>query len=182
MTGRPVFSGRTRLDLAARHLMEEPRATEREAPEGSVPPELDELILQLLAKDPTRRPASLAVVRRVLEQCVSRLEVEATLPVGTIGTWRQRQSCFWSVQAKTSERSSSRRQLGRPKHGASQQQRSSGPSNRRPTQQSASVWSSVGRGFTTTEPASASEPRPCTGRSGKPSPPMRLSMASTSWS
>jgi serine/threonine-protein kinase len=64
-TGRPPFVAETSGDLLIAHAtLIPPRASELEP---RVPPALDELIVQLLAKDPAQRPASMADVATLLE-------------------------------------------------------------------------------------------------------------------
>ncbi|MFE1320048.1 serine/threonine-protein kinase [Kitasatospora phosalacinea] len=57
LTGRPPFGSGDPVPLMLRHLSEPPRPPGPEAP-GPVPPELDRLVLDLLAKDPDARPRS----------------------------------------------------------------------------------------------------------------------------
>jgi len=65
VTGRPPFSGERIAEVIGQHINVVPApASERGA---QIPAALDELISQLLAKDPERRPASAAEVRQRLE-------------------------------------------------------------------------------------------------------------------
>ncbi|MFC8718726.1 protein kinase [Kitasatospora sp. NPDC057198] len=61
LTGRPPFGTGAPAALMMRHVTEPARPAGPEAP-GPVPPELDRLILDLLAKDPGQRPGSAAEV------------------------------------------------------------------------------------------------------------------------
>jgi tetratricopeptide (TPR) repeat protein len=74
-TGQPVFSGRSALDVVARHLEAQPQPMSSHVPAGRVSPELDDLVLQLLHKESHRRPSSVAEVRRSLAECVARFAV-----------------------------------------------------------------------------------------------------------
>ncbi len=56
LTGFVPFDGETALQIVARHVQDEPRPPRDLAPDVS--PELERLVLQLLAKDPAARPAS----------------------------------------------------------------------------------------------------------------------------
>jgi eukaryotic-like serine/threonine-protein kinase len=57
LTGDPVFSHRVALATALAHVQEDP-VPPSERSEHEIPPALEALILQCLAKDPTARPAS----------------------------------------------------------------------------------------------------------------------------
>jgi eukaryotic-like serine/threonine-protein kinase len=60
LTGRPPFSGDRMMAVMAKILFEEaPRPSEIR---GDLPPELDELIVRMMAKDPDDRPESAAAV------------------------------------------------------------------------------------------------------------------------
>ncbi|GAA2116110.1 hypothetical protein GCM10009759_61450 [Kitasatospora saccharophila] len=61
LTGRPPFGAGDPVPLMLRHLSEPARPPGHEAP-GPVPPELDRLVLDLLAKDPDERPRSASEV------------------------------------------------------------------------------------------------------------------------
>ena len=58
LTGRAPFAGESALDAAFGHLTQAPVTPSSVAPRGFVPPEVDELILNLLEKEPNRRPAN----------------------------------------------------------------------------------------------------------------------------
>ncbi|MGZ3453737.1 MAG: serine/threonine-protein kinase [Polyangiales bacterium] len=65
ITGKPAFSGPNAVAVLARVLLEEaPRTRHFEA---SVPPQLDELVARMLAKDPAARPRDAVAVLRALE-------------------------------------------------------------------------------------------------------------------
>jgi eukaryotic-like serine/threonine-protein kinase len=75
LTGRLVFEAGSALQMVARHLYDSPEPPSRYAPE--VPPALERLVLQCLAKRPEDRPASAAELARALETVA--LEVENEL-------------------------------------------------------------------------------------------------------
>ncbi len=60
VTGRPPFTAEDPAHVLTQHLTVAPVAPSRHAPD--VPPALDRLIMELLAKEPQRRPASAAAV------------------------------------------------------------------------------------------------------------------------
>jgi serine/threonine-protein kinase len=65
LTGRRVFEGTTAVQVAVQHAQATPVPPSRRT-DRAVPPELDALVLQLLEKDPARRPASAEEVARRL--------------------------------------------------------------------------------------------------------------------
>ena len=65
LTGEPPFPGEDAVAIIGQHLNAEPVAPSRHRPE--IPPALDRLILELLAKAPDDRPQSAAEARRALE-------------------------------------------------------------------------------------------------------------------
>jgi serine/threonine-protein kinase len=64
-TGQLVFEGATAAAVIAAHPRDEPVAPSKRT-ELSAPPALDELVLSLLARDPTARPQSADELRRRL--------------------------------------------------------------------------------------------------------------------
>ena len=64
LTGRQVFEGGTVMQVFAHHLQTPPAPPSQFA--GAVPPDLDELVLDCLAKDPEDRPESAAALDRRL--------------------------------------------------------------------------------------------------------------------
>jgi hypothetical protein len=66
LTGRPPFTGADALALLTAHRFTEPEPPSRHAP--GIPPALDALLLEMLAKRPEDRPASAAVVRDRLDR------------------------------------------------------------------------------------------------------------------
>jgi tetratricopeptide (TPR) repeat protein/tRNA A-37 threonylcarbamoyl transferase component Bud32 len=67
LSGKPVFGEKPALEVAFGHLMQDPAAPSNVAPRGWVPRELDELVLALLDKNPSRRPKDAAAVLELLE-------------------------------------------------------------------------------------------------------------------
>ncbi|MAC27475.1 MAG: serine/threonine protein kinase [Sandaracinus sp.] len=65
LTGEPVFEGTTTVEICAAHLHREPAPPSERVPE--IPDALEGLVLQLLAKDPTERPADGAALVRELD-------------------------------------------------------------------------------------------------------------------
>ena len=66
LTGRTVFEAPSGMAMALAHVQNEPIAPSQRT-ELSVPPELDELLLTCLAKDPAGRPSSARALRAKLE-------------------------------------------------------------------------------------------------------------------
>jgi serine/threonine-protein kinase len=77
LTGRRPFTGRAPMEVMARHLKDAPPAPSSLV---TLPPELDALILQLLAKEPSRRPGSATEVAQRLEALAQRLGPAAPAP------------------------------------------------------------------------------------------------------
>ncbi len=65
LTGQMVFDGRTSYEIIAHHLKTEPVPPSQRT-ELPVPPELDRVVLDCLAKDPAQRPASARELARRL--------------------------------------------------------------------------------------------------------------------
>jgi len=74
LTGRPPFVADNAMEMVAKHLMETPLPPSELAPE--VPPDLDDLVLRMLAKLPAGRP-SLAEVCEVIERVKVRASTKA---------------------------------------------------------------------------------------------------------
>lgn len=70
LTGQRPFHGETPLAIAVAQVQEAPPRPSQVAP---VPEELDALVLQLLEKDPDRRPADAAAVRREVKELTQQL-------------------------------------------------------------------------------------------------------------
>jgi serine/threonine-protein kinase len=65
LTGHPPFEGENTVDLLHKHRFGQFDAPRKRVPE--IPYELDELVCQLLEKDPARRPADALMLQRQLE-------------------------------------------------------------------------------------------------------------------
>jgi len=87
LTGRLVFEAENRIEMLAAHTSETPLAPSKRT-ELSVPPELDALVLALLAKDPSARPQS-------ADELAARL---ASIPLATPWT-AQRAQAWWQSHA-----------------------------------------------------------------------------------
>jgi tetratricopeptide (TPR) repeat protein len=75
VTGRPPFLGDDPVAIIGQHINTPPVSPTWHRPD--LPPALEALILQLLEKDPQRRPASAADVRQALESIEARKVAEA---------------------------------------------------------------------------------------------------------
>ncbi len=58
LAGEPPFTGETSIKVILRHVHETPRRPSQVQPHNAIPPFVDELVLQLLEKQPDRRPSS----------------------------------------------------------------------------------------------------------------------------
>ncbi len=72
LTGKLVFEAETGAAMAAAH-MRDPVTPPSARTELPIPPELDELVLACLAKDPNARPQTMAELRRLLERIALRM-------------------------------------------------------------------------------------------------------------
>jgi serine/threonine protein kinase len=70
LTGHPVFSADTPVATVIAHVQNAPDPPSRRS-EFRIPPALDALIMECLAKDPAARPASAAIVSGRLAAAVS---------------------------------------------------------------------------------------------------------------
>lgn len=89
LTGRPLFEGETAMQVLLKHVHDEPERASKYAP--NTPPELDELILDCLQKDPEKRVAT-------ADELDARLEkIERSHP------WSREQAReWWNSQAPKS--------------------------------------------------------------------------------
>jgi serine/threonine protein kinase len=72
LTGRTPFDGRTAADVLHKHLYGQFERPQRLVPE--IPHELEEIVCQLLEKDPARRPPDCLVLQRELDRVRRKLE------------------------------------------------------------------------------------------------------------
>jgi serine/threonine-protein kinase len=84
LTGTPVFSARTVLEVCAHHLHTQPDPPSERLGKR-VPLDLERLVLQCLAKSPADRPQSARALRRDLDRCVS------------IDPWSEADAASWWV-------------------------------------------------------------------------------------
>ncbi len=82
LTGTQVFDGATAVDVCAQHLKVEPEPPSKRLG-APVPPDLEALVLALLAKKPEGRPDSASALRRKLEACES------------FGSWSESDARLW---------------------------------------------------------------------------------------
>jgi serine/threonine-protein kinase len=82
LTGRIVFEAETALQMLLKHLQEPPVPPSHVARPGTVPPELERLVLACLSKQPSSRPAGAAELSRALEEI-------------RIEPWTQEQAEYW---------------------------------------------------------------------------------------
>jgi len=108
--GHRPFTGATAVDIAIAHVKEEvPPITE------PVPPELDALIMRMLAKEPANRPRSAASLARVLDGMV-----DGTPPEGTPTADARGGGAEVEGRAADAEESASQDEPANPEESASQ--------------------------------------------------------------
>ncbi len=84
LTGTPLFTGRSAIELCAAHLRDQPEAPSLRLGKP-VPPELETVLLCALRKDPVSRPASAREMRRSLLACAG---VESWSEDDAVTWWR----------------------------------------------------------------------------------------------
>jgi serine/threonine-protein kinase len=77
LTGRPPFNGNTSAELLHKHLYAQFDRPQKVVPE--IPHDLDEVVCQLLEKDPAHRPADGLVLQRQLDSIRRKMERKAQL-------------------------------------------------------------------------------------------------------
>ena len=97
LVGRRPFSGATQVDIAFAHVNEEVPALP-----DAVPPQVQAIILKLLAKKPSDRPHSAREVARALDRAVVNLPTDA---------WDPREALSWE---STGRRGPQTRELPQP--------------------------------------------------------------------
>jgi serine/threonine-protein kinase len=96
LTGKPPFTDDDAIVVMARHIKTAPRPLREAAPDANIPPELDALVLRLLAKDPDARPESAEALIEELSAIKSAAAVSSgvrpslTTPAGLEGDGRPR--------------------------------------------------------------------------------------------
>jgi serine/threonine protein kinase len=73
LTGRPPFTGKTTLDVIHKHKYNQFDRPRTIVPE--IPYWLDEIVCQLMEKDPEKRPADAFVVNRRLQEVLKKVEI-----------------------------------------------------------------------------------------------------------
>jgi serine/threonine-protein kinase len=68
LAGRDVFSGETVVEVLSRHMLQEPLPPSTHLPQP-LPADLEQIVLQCLAKEPAKRPQSAASLRASLLAC-----------------------------------------------------------------------------------------------------------------
>ena len=68
LTGQLVFEAKRPLEMAMKHVREEPVPPSRRT-ELEIPDKLEEAVLSCLAKDPDNRPQTSRELRRMLSAC-----------------------------------------------------------------------------------------------------------------
>jgi serine/threonine-protein kinase len=84
LTGRPPFSGKTTLDVIQKHKYSQFDRPRMIVPD--IPYWLDDVVCQLMEKDPEKRPADAFVVGRKLQEVLKKIEIstsDLTLGHGT---------------------------------------------------------------------------------------------------
>ena len=82
LTGRHVFEGESAVEICAAHLHDTPeRPSEKSG--LPIPADLEEIIMQCLAKDPAERPESAGALQALLAACAA------------AGTWTQQDARSW---------------------------------------------------------------------------------------
>src|SRR5439155_7331781 len=77
LTGRPPFAGENPAELLHKHCYQVPDRPQRLVPE--IPHDIDGLVMQLLEKDPARRPPDGLVLLRQLERLRGKYERKRSL-------------------------------------------------------------------------------------------------------
>jgi serine/threonine protein kinase len=91
LTGTPVFSGATAVEICANHIHAEPEPLSTRL-WRELPADLEQLVLACLAKKPEQRPAEASVLRAALEACAD------------AGRWSGAQAeSWWSAHADALE-------------------------------------------------------------------------------
>jgi len=83
LSGKPLFGDRPALEAAFAHLTVEPPPPSSVAPRGFVSKELDELVLRMLDKDPTRRPKSASEALALFESAGPAVVKERTSTISS---------------------------------------------------------------------------------------------------
>lgn len=79
LTGRPPFTDDDAIVVMARHIKSAPKPLRDACPEASIPPELEDVVMRTLAKDPTQRPATAEILAGEL---LAALEAQGAMTSG----------------------------------------------------------------------------------------------------
>ncbi len=101
LTGSHLFDGRTMVEVCAKHLHEAPEPPSRRIGRP-LPGDLESLLLDCLAKQPEKRPASAAELCRRLEAC------------GSFGRWTSERASAWWREHGTAATARARQPQGTP--------------------------------------------------------------------
>jgi len=71
LCGQPPFRAETPIAIVMRHIHDQPPPMQQYLPTLSLPPEVEQLVFQMVAKDPRQRPASAHEVGLALEDILS---------------------------------------------------------------------------------------------------------------
>jgi serine/threonine-protein kinase len=99
LTGSRLFDGKTAVEVCASHLHEPPEPPSRRIGRA-VPADLEAVLMECLAKEPAKRPASAAELCRRLEACAS------------FGLWTAEKASDWWQKHGASARAPSRKLAG----------------------------------------------------------------------
>jgi tetratricopeptide (TPR) repeat protein len=80
LTGRPVFEGQSAAEAFMAHLTREPRLPSRVAPTGWAGADVDDLVTQLLSKNPAYRPADVLAVVGAIDALGTESAPEELIP------------------------------------------------------------------------------------------------------
>jgi len=103
LCGRPPFKDANPARVMAMHLTHKPAPPSDYAPDAKIPPALESLVLELLKKDPSQRPASATLLIERLKTC---LAGEETTPMARRAQNIADQSSVLLKQAVTASESS----------------------------------------------------------------------------
>ncbi|MEO8702568.1 MAG: serine/threonine-protein kinase [Kofleriaceae bacterium] len=84
VTARLPFEGPTIMALLSKHLMETPQSPSQRRPDLGIPPQIDQLIMSAIAKDPNARPATMETFGEQINALL------ATMPESSHGMTAQR--------------------------------------------------------------------------------------------
>ena len=71
LAGRPPFQGKDYLEVIFQHMKEPPRSVQEVNPDAEVPPEVEDVVLRCLQKDPTARYQSMDEVLEALREAAN---------------------------------------------------------------------------------------------------------------